>query len=106
MCKLLHNELTDYKGDIVIIGFDPIGIKYMKELGYTVALSMKFPKLAKDFNPDGSLCLHRTIPQNDNKRNKYPPFIAWTINSEKAKNRLDDKCIALIYNTKNFNHKL
>lgn len=89
LCDALIDELKSYNGKYMYIGFNEKAAKYFKDKGYTIALSCFKPKTPKlDFKPDFLLCNILGIPRSKKKRAKYPPFISWTIESERGrKNR-------------------
>lgn len=104
LCDALIDELKDYNGKYMFIGFSEKAAKYLKDKGYTIALSCFKPKMPElDFKPDVLLCNILGIPRSAEKREPYPPFISWTINSKAGKRKSEKCCIATIYDTKRFN---
>lgn len=104
LCDALIDELKSYNGKYMYIGFNEKAAKYFKDKGYTIALSCFKPKTPKlDFKPDFLLCNIMGIPRSKKKRAKYPPFISWTIESERGRKKSEETSVATIYNTANFN---
>lgn len=104
LCDALIDELKSYNGKYMYIGFNEKAAKYFKDKGYTIALSCFKPKTPKlDFKPDFLLCNILGIPRSKKKRAKYPPFISWTIESERGRQKSEETSVATIYNTANFN---
>ena len=104
LCDALIDELKSYNGKYMYIGFNEKAAKYFKDKGYTIALSCFKPKTPKlDFKPDFLLCNILGIPRSKKKRAKYPPFISWTIESERGRKKSEETSVATIYNTANFN---
>lgn len=103
LCDTLIEQLTDYKGKYMFIGFDEAAAKYFKDKGYTIALSCFRPKKPTlDFVPDALLCHIAGVPRNKNKLDAYPPFISWTVNNGRGRRKSEKTCVATIFNTKHF----
>ncbi len=75
LIKLTEN----YKGDLVFIGFHPKAGAYLKEKGYAVGYSCAKPPKTLPYEADCMICHLWGVPWSKKKREKYPPFIPWTV---------------------------
>ena len=94
------------QGKYMYIGFNEKAAAYLKSRGYTVALSCFRPKVpSMDFKPDVLLCNIAGIPRSQKRRNKYPPFVSWTVETGIGKRKSEKACVATIFNARRFGYK-
>ncbi len=106
LCDALIDVLSAYSGKYMYIGFNEKAAAYLKSKGYTVALSCFRPKVpSMDFKPDVLLCNIAGIPRSQKRRNKYPPFVSWTVETGIGKRKSEKACVATIFNARRFGYK-
>ncbi len=87
LCDLLIEELKEYKGEVVVFGFDYRAIRYIKKrTNYKVMVSCFYPKFSfKGFVPDAICCNINTLQKYGKDKIKLP-IVSWTIYDENQEN--------------------
>ncbi len=79
LADALIKMTENYVGDLVFIGFHPKAGAYLKEKGYAVGYSCMKPPAELPYEADCMICFLLCVPCSKKKRDKYPPFIPWTV---------------------------
>lgn len=86
LCNYLTELLDEYRGQVVVFGFNSKAIKYIKaKRNYTVMVSCFKPKFVfKGFVPDGICCNINALKGYKVAKN-MPKIVSWTIRTEEGK---------------------
>lgn len=82
LCNYLTKLLDEYKGQVVVFGFNSRAVRYIKvKRNYTVMVSCFAPRTSfNGFVPDGICCNINSLKKRNAPKNI--PIVSWTITSE------------------------
>ncbi len=101
LIKLTEN----YEGDLVFIGFSQKAGEYLKKKGRLVGYSCFRPPLPPlPYEADCVIGHVYGAPKDKTEREKYPPFVTWTISTKRQRRMAETYSSAAMYNTKHFKH--